>query len=300
MSFSADQKKEIIEYTYKSSCCRRALLSGLLFGKGRVQGKRVTMSFDKAEYVDFASKLIHEFYSKEGRIFRENTGGRRIDIVFESPSAAKYVNEIDNLTDFDVCDIITQRCASCLSSFLRGVFLSSGRLSDPKKQFSLEFALGERCVKFKKILEDLSLNPLSSYKKSGTVLYFRKGEEIESFYGHAGLNRVVFDIIETKIKLLARRESQRYLNCVTSNFDRMTAVSERQIGIISKLDQLQLLSSLPDELEETARMKLRYPDLPISALAAQMVPAISKSGLSHRLKKIEEIGARLLNISEEK
>ena len=122
MSFSADQKKEIIEYTYKSSCCRRALLSGLLFGKGRVQCKKVTMSFDKAEYADFASKLIHEFYSKEGRIFRENTGGRRIDIVFESPSAAKYVNEIDNLTDFDVCDIITQRCASCLSSFLRGVF----------------------------------------------------------------------------------------------------------------------------------------------------------------------------------
>jgi DNA-binding protein WhiA len=300
MSFSAEQKKEIIEYTYKSSCCRRALLSGLLFGKGRVQGKTVTMSFDKVEYADFASKLIHEFYSKEGKIFRENTGGRKIDITFESPSAAKYINEIENMTDFDVCDIITQRCASCLSSFLRGVFLASGRLSDPKKQFSLEFALGERCVKFKKILEDLSLAPLISYKKSGTVLYFRKGDEIESFYGHAGLNRVVFDSIETKIKLLARRESQRYLNCVTSNFDRMTAVSERQIGIISKLDQLQLLSSLPDELEETARMKLRYPDLPLSALAAQMVPAISKSGLSHRLKKIEEIGARLLNISEEK
>ena len=299
MSFSAEQKKEIIEYTYKSACCRRALLSGLLFGKGRVSGKTVTISFAEVEYADFASKLIHEFYSKDGNIFRQKTGGRRIDISFESPSAAKYINEIDALVDFDVCDIITQRCASCLASFLRGVFLAAGRLSDPKKQFSLEFSLGERTEKFKKVLEDLSLSPLVSHKKGGDLLYFRKEDEIESFYGHAGLNHVVFDIIEAKIKSLARRESQRYLNCVTSNFDRMTAVSERQVGIISRLDELQLLSSLPDELEETARIKLRYPDLPLSALAAQMVPAISKSGLSHRLKKIEEIGARLLNLNEE-
>jgi DNA-binding protein WhiA len=79
----------------------------------------------------------------------------------------------------------------------------------------------------------------------------------------------------------------------------MAAVSERQIAVISKLDQLQLLSSLPDELQETARLKLKFPDLPLSALAAQMVPAISKSGLSHRLKKIEEVGTRLLSGREQ-
>ena len=299
MSFSSEQKKEITDHTYKSSCCRRALLSGILFGKGQVDGKTVTMSFDKAEYADYASKLIREFYGKDGEIYRQSQGGRSIKISFASPSAAKYISEIDNLSDFDLCDIITMRCSSCLSSFLRGVFLASGRLSDPKKQFSLEFTLGDRAEKFKKILDDLSMSPLISHKKIGDTVYFRKGDEIESFYGHAGLNRVVFDIIETKIKSLARRESQRYLNCVTSNYDRMAAVSERQVSIISRLDELQLLSSLPEELEETARLKLRYPDLPLSALAAQMTPAISKSGLSHRLKKIEEIGARLLNLSND-
>lgn len=300
MSFSYEQKKEIIDHIYKSSCCRRALLSGILFGKGSADGKTVTLAFDKSEYADFTSKLIREFYGKEGEIYRQSQGGRSIKISFDSPSAAKYINEIDNLTDFDLCDIITQRCASCLSSFLRGVFFASGRLSDPKKQFSLEFTLGDRAEKFKKILEDLSLSPHVSHKKTGDIVYFRKGDEIESFYGHAGLNQVVFDIIETKIKSLARRESQRYLNCVTSNYDRMAAVSERQISIISRLDELKLLSSLPEELEETARLKLRYPDLPLSALAAQMTPAISKSGLSHRLKKIEEVGAKLLNLSEKK
>ena len=196
MSFSAEQKKEIIEHTYKSACCRRSLLSGILFAKGRVDGKTVSMSFDRYEYADYTSTLVHEFYGKEGEIYRLSKGGRSITISFASPSAAKYIHEIDNLSGgFDLCDIITQRCASCLSSFLRGVFLACGRLSDPKKQFSLEFTLGNRAEKFKKILEDLSLSPLISNKKTGDIVYFHKGDEIESFYGHAGLNRVVFYII---------------------------------------------------------------------------------------------------------
>ena len=101
MSFSSEQKKEIIEYTYKSSCCRRALLCGILFGKGHSAAKTVTMSFDRDEYADFVSKLVHEFYGKEGKIYRLSNGGRSIKISFDSPSAAKYVHEIDNLKDLN-------------------------------------------------------------------------------------------------------------------------------------------------------------------------------------------------------
>lgn len=299
MSVSTEQKIEIIEHIYKSSCCRRALLSGILFAKGRVENRSVVITLEKAEYAEYAAKLIHEFYGKDGMIYRSPKGGRSIYLSFDAPSAVRYINEIDTLTDIDLCKVITQKCASCMPSFLRGVFLACGRLSDPQKQFSLEFTLGDRAEKFGKILTDLSMTPLLSRKKTGDVLYFRKGDEIENFYGYAGLNSLVFKIIENKIKSLARRESQRYLNCVTSNYGKMAAVSERQVGIISRLEELQLLSSLPEELEETARLKLRYPDLPLSALAAQMTPAISKSGLSHRLKKIEEMGSRLLKLNGE-
>ena len=302
MSFSAEQKQEIINHTYKSSCCRRALLSGVIFARGENIDGRVVITLEKTEYAEFVARLVHEFYGKDAEIFRSSKGGRNVMIGFFSPAAVKYVAKIEETSDIDsfsVCDILIQKCASCLPSFLRGVFLACGRLSDPKKQFSLEFSLGERTLLLKKIFHDLDMNPLYSNRKTGETIYFRRSEEIETFYGHAGLNQVVFDIIESKIKMLARRESQRYLNCVTSNYDRMTAVSERQISIISRLEELQLLSSLPDELEETARLKLRYPDLPLSALAAQMTPAISKSGLSHRLKKIEEVGARLLNLTND-
>ena len=298
MSVSHEQKSEIMSYTYKSSCCRRALLSGILFAKATCDGKKITLSLSKAEYVDYTTKLIQEFYGKS-EVYRSSSGGRSIFISFDSPAVAKYLIEVDSIVEFDMGKVFPRKCQACLCAFLRGVFLACGRLSDPKKQYALEFSLGARTEIFSELLRCLSMNPLVSHKKNGDVLYFRRGDDIEEFYGHAGLNNVVFDVIEQKITSLARRESQRYLNCVTRNFDRMAAVSERQIGIISKLEKHQLLSSLPDELEETARLKLKYPDLPLSALAAQMVPAISKSGLSHRLKKIEEVGARLLKLTDD-
>ena len=298
MSVSAEQKNEIIEHIYKSSCCRRALLSGILFAKGVIDGNTVTLSLEKTEYAEFCGKLIREFYGKTPEIYRSSKGGRNLFVSFDAPSAVKYLNDL-SAGEYSMASLFPRKCQSCLSAFLRGVFLAAGRLSDPKKQYALEFTLGERGALFEALLSDLSMAPHISHKKSGDVIYFRRGDDIESFYGHAGLNSVVFDVIERKITTLARRESQRYLNCVTNNYDRMTAASKRQITIISELERLQLLTSLPEELEETARLKLRYPDLPLSALAQQMTPAISKPGLSHRLKKIEEVGARLLKLTDE-
>jgi len=297
MSASHELKNEIITQQYKSACCRRAFLLGVIFAKGEVDVKNVFISLEKLQYVDFVSQLIREFYSKEARIFRSDKGGRRIFLSFDSNSAAKYIADLDDLSgEFNVCNIITQKCSSCLPAFLKGVFLASGRLSDPNKQFSLEFTLGKRTDTFAKILTDLDLRPHISRRKTGDMIYFRNSYDIEDFYGYAGINHAVFGIIEAKIASLARRESQRYLNCVTNNYNKMSEVANRQIVIIERLVEHNLLSSLPEELEKTARMRIEYPDLPLSMLAAKMTPAISKSGLSHRLKKIEEIGAKLLKL----
>ena len=55
-----------------------------------------------------------------------------------------------------------------------------------------------------------------------------------------------------------------------------------------------LLSSLPEELERTARLRLEHKDLSLSQLAPLCVPPITKPGLSHRLNKIVQIADRML------
>ena len=300
MSVSSEQKNEIIEHIYKSSCCRRSLLLGVIFAKGKSEGKRVTISLERAEYAQFVAKLVLEFYGKEPDVFRSSKGGRNIYVGFDSPSAVKYLSEMEQLKEINVNTIIHPRCPSCISAFLRGVFLAAGRLSDPEKQYALEFTLASHGEVYMQMLQQMDLNPRISHKKTGDVIYFRKGEDIESFYGHAGLNKVVFDVIERKIMTLARRETQRYMNCFSKNLNKMTASSERQIAIITQLKEADLLRLLPEELIQTANARLEYPDIPLSSLAVRMSPAVSKSGLSHRLKRIELLGAELLGLAEDK
>ena len=108
MSFSAEQKQEIINHTYKSSCCRRALLSGVIFARGENVDGRVVITLEKTEYAEFVAKLVHEFYGKDAEIFRSPKGGRSIMLGFSSPAAVKYVAKIEETSDIDsfsVCEI---------------------------------------------------------------------------------------------------------------------------------------------------------------------------------------------------
>ena len=292
MSLSQDHKKTIIEHHYKSSCCRRALLFGAMFAKGRAEDKTVTISVEKSEYAEFLSRIIKEFYNRVPSIYHPKSGGRCLVLEFESDSAAKYVANITNKED-----LFIQKCGGCLSAFLRGVFLACGRAASPEKQYSLEFTLCDRCEIFADFLRELSLSPLLARRKAGDMVYFRNSADIEDFYGYVGFNQAVFDLIERKINTLAKRETQRFMNCVSNNQNRMLDYAERQISLIKKLDDLNLLSSLPDELEQTARLRMEYFELPLSALALKHNPPISKSGLSHRLRNLEEMGNKLLEDS---
>ena len=91
-----------------------------------------------------------------------------------------------------------------------------------------------------------------------------------------------------------RNNVNRITNCTTGNISRAVLASMRQIVLIEELVAKGLISQLPDELADTARLRLEHRDLSLSQLAALTSPRISKPGLSHRLKRITEMAAELL------
>ena len=54
-----------------------------------------------------------------------------------------------------------------------------------------------------------------------------------------------------------------------------------------------LLEQLPDKLQETAALRLAYPELSLSEMAAEFDPPVSKSCLNHRLRKLLELSRDL-------
>ena len=290
MSFSSEQKSAIIEKNSKSQCCRRAMLLGALFAKGIDDGGSITLSIERRDCCDFIARLVREFYGKDCSIERATDGGRRYLLSFTSNSASNYISEIQN-----GADLFASKCEGCQASFLKGVFLLSARATDPKDHYSIHFSLGARADRFSAYLSELGIAPLTFDSKDGRVVYYKDSALIESFYGYAGMNNAMFALIDAKFVGEIRKNSVRIANCETNNIKKAVDAAGKQLDIIVALDKANLLSSLPDDLEATARLRLEHRDMSLAQLAAISNPPISKPGLSHRFKKIIEIGERLLH-----
>ena len=288
MSFSSEQKASIITATYKS-CCRKSMIQGILFSKASLYD-RIAISFEKRETADFVARLVKEFYGTISKIESPKQGGRRVVLSFDSKSAVEYISYSRKHNS----ELFTEKCDMCRTSFLRGVFLASGRISDPSVQYSLDFSTSDASERYADYLAEIDVKARVSNKKTGKIVYIKRCEDIEDFCAYAGLNKAMFTLIDAKANGELRKNVMRVANCETNNIAKAVDAARIQLEIISALDEAKLLSSLPEELETTARLRLRYADLSLSQLAAVSVPPISKPGLSHRLKKIIELGTVLL------
>lgn len=291
MSFSEDQKREITSSQYKSLCCRRALLSGALRAKGEVRDGWVEMRVSEEFARSFLSELILEIYSKDPEIVTPSCGGRGKIIRFKSNSAVKYIegNAKNGQLPY------APKCNYCRSAFLRGVFLASGRTSEPEKQYALEFSFSDGGTSVFDFLLSLGLDFKSTVRAGKKIVYTKNSTVIEDFFGTAGMNVTAFSVMNNKIKSELRNNANRVANCETNNIDKAVNTAMRQIAVISALEDAGLLGALPDELAHTARLRLEYNSLSLSQLAGKFTPSISKPGLSHRLAKIEELGKKLLD-----
>jgi len=282
VSFSTEQKLEILKQLPKGACCRRAMLYGVLSAKGAYSEARVTVRVGFPEAVEPIVRLIREFFGREAVVTKPREGGRGCALSFESPAAVRMLDDILML------DTVTppEKCDGCRTAFLQGLFLAAGRVSDPQKKYCLEFSLGKRVDIFWRTLGAMGLFLKIAHKDAESVLYSKNSATIEDFFALSGMNQAAFRLMNSKINAELRNETKRMVNCETNNIRKAVSASGRQVQAILQLEESNLLSSLPDELERTARLRLLYPDLSLTQLAAVSVPPISKSGLSHRLKRI--------------
>ena len=293
MSFSSDVKAEIMSITMKNICCRKAMLMGIVSSKGWHDGGNVVITLENDVQSEYCAKLIQEHYGRCAAIRRPARGGRCREVLFDSKSCSSYIERI--LSGGELFD---ERCPGCSSAFVRGVFFASGRVSNPEKQYMIELSPSLLLYRHKELLLDFGIELKTSSRNRVEYLYAKKSAVIEDFFAYAGLNNTMFAFMNEKIKGEIRNNANRVSNCEMNNIDKAVTASHRQISVIEELDRAGLLSSLPEELEKTARLRLLHRDLSLSQLSAISVPPISKSGLSHRLAKIMELASQLITFDK--
>ena len=285
MSFSSETKSLLISQTYKNACCRRSVLNGILFSKGNVLDGNICLSLENSEVIEYFSLLVKEFFGKEAEVSALSKGGRGKMLKFTSPACEKYILSLGDFANFSAAG----KCNGCESAFFAGVFLACGRVVDPQKKYRLEFAPAHRHNELMKLLQSITEGFALTMQKGKPVLYSSNSTVAEDFFASIGMNSTAFAFMNSKIVKDVKSSVQRLANCETNNISKSVDAAAKYINAIEGLERANLLSTLPEELEKTARLRILYRDYSLSRLAAVFTPPISKPGLSHRLNKILEI-----------
>jgi DNA-binding protein WhiA len=125
------------------------------------------------------------------------------------------------------------------------------------------------------------------------ALAYAKGlDAIESLLTLAGASDVVLAFEERSIVAAARSEANRLANADHANLVRTSRAAQEQLEAVRALQRHGTLERLPDHLHEVARLRLRYPQLPLRELASKCEPPTTKASVHRRLRKLQDLAAR--------
>lgn len=295
MSFSSDAKAEMCRTRLDNDCGALAECYGALLFCSTFNASEIRISTSSPE---FAARLISIFKrafrisfdvlpeaEAKGRLNLRITDSAKIAAVFDKFGISSR-HSISHHINLAVLEEDISRV-----SFIRGAFLSGGTVNDPEKSFHLEFSTSHRSVSREaySILSDMGFSPKQSERNNNSLLYFKQADPIADLLTTLGAPASAMKVMTAKVDREMRNTITRRVNCDTANADKIVFAAQEQINAIHRYAARFGLDSLPEPLRDTALLRITNPEASLSDLTALSVPKVSKSCLSHRLKKIREL-----------
>lgn len=308
MSFSSLAKEELLRLPLGKNCCVMSELSALVQTSGSLQlrgGGRVRVTF-RVESAGLARRIFRllgaglELTPRLHFVQHARLGGRRSCVLtLEDEAAQKLLLSLHMMEHGEDGGVtlrrttprhpMTRQC--CRRSFLRGVFLGAGTMSDPEKDYHFELVAGEEslCATLEKLLEKSGL-PVHMHQRKGKYVVYLKGcQHIADMLTLMGATAATMELENIRIKKEIRNQVNRAMNCDEKNAERQVSAAQKQVEVIKAISIQRGLYTLPPSLQEIARLRLEHPEESLTSLGALLDPPVGKSGVNHRMRRLEAI-----------
>ena len=299
MSFSSDAKAELCQAKIEKKCCAVAESYGVLLYCNTFSPREIRIITASA---DFAARLPKLFKKAFGLSFdtmpAETAAGKRSFTVTD-PKKIKIIFETFGLEPEEHLGhhlnfgVIEEDCCRC--SFVRGAFLAGGSVTDPEKRYHLELATPHHSVSRESysLLLDLGFSPRETSRAGNSLLYFKQADAIADFFITIGASNTAMEVMTAKVEKEMRNTITRQTNCDNANIDKTIAAAQAQMDAIRAIAREYGLEALPEPLKDAALLRITNPEASLADLATLSYPPVTKSCLSHRLKKIMSIAEGL-------
>lgn len=300
-SFASDVKNALARMDETHPCCQAAELAALLrMGATMVtdEGQGVGLRF-AATSAAVARRVIRLLRGMEAdlttSVAMERTPQLRRRTYIVNLSAGDSVCTLFARLGFPAGDMLRMtdmellRKKCCRAAYLRGAFLVGGSVNRPEASCHLELTVRSAVMgrALYALLRRLHFPVGLTDRREAYVVYLKEGDAVMDFLALIGAEEAAEKIEVARNIKEVRAQVNRLVNVETANLQRAVDAAAVQLRSIRALQDAGRLGDLPDDLQETARMRLLHPELSIAELAALV--HISKSGMSHRLRKLRAL-----------
>lgn len=303
MSFTIQVKEEIISQGQpeKSELAAMIKLSGSL-GLAP-SGLTLSISSEHAKIARHLYEMLFQFYHVKAEIRhhqKTNLRKNRVYTVFLEQGVNDILNDLYLADSFfgmetGIAPAILEN-DSWSQSYLKGAFLASGSVKDPETgKYQLEIAsiYEDHAYDLANLLQKFLLDGKVIERAKGSVTYLQRAEDIMDFLLIVGAEEAKTEFENVKLLRETRNDLNRAINAEAANIARTVTASMKTIHNISKIRDQMGLDQLPVELQEVAQLRIRHPEYSLQQLADSLSTPLTKSGLNHRLRKINKIAEEL-------
>lgn len=298
MSFTATIKDEVSKLEI-SNAEKISELSGIL-STFQIKNK-ITINTENNSVARRVYTLFKQIYNIHPKITVRrgyNYNKKLIYIISVSEKTDYILKDLglkqNNIEDFIISDDELTR------AFLRGVFISSGSINDPKtSRYHLEFNItNENLAKIiNNLLNKYHLNSKILHRNNSYMVYIKEAEKIGDFLRMIGSYNGVLYFEDIRIYRDHKNMTNRLNNCEQANIEKTIETANNQVKDIELIKEKCGLELLSEKERTAAEYRLKYNEASLTELAEiitlETSEKITKSGLYHRFKKIKEFARKL-------
>ncbi len=293
MAFSLDVKEELLQIEAQDPCCQHAEPLAALALTARITPQDISLNTAQAGYATRWAAQIAVLAGAEPAITRESG---HYQVRLAEPSACQRLlaqlarHGLDPATRAFPTHVFAAAC--CRRAALRGLFLAGGSLGEPVRGYHLEIIsrYPAAATGAARLLRAEGILPRQSRRSPFHVVYIKDGGQVADFLRATGAHVALLSFESLRVEKDMRNAVNRMVNCDTANSTRVAYAAARQLELLRTLRaDPHAMASLPPDLAETAQLRLAYPGLSIRELGERLDPPIGKSGMSHRLRRLEQV-----------
>ena len=293
MSFSSDAKRELCRDRMERRDAAAAECYGVLLYCHSFSPREIRIITASPDFAQRLPKLLKRAFSLAfDQLPPEGASGKQSFAVTDPKKLAQIFDafgaEIGGTLSHHVNFGILEE-DPCRAAFIRGAFLAGGSVTDPEKRYHLELATSHQSVSREvySLLLDMGFSPKETSRAGNSLLYFKQADYIADFFTAIGAPGTAMAVMTAKVEKEMRNTVTRQINCDSANADKTVAAAQEQIAAIRRIARAYgSLDVLPEPLKDAALLRITNPEASLADLALLSYPPVTKSCLSHRLKKI--------------